>query len=247
MRVFSVLATEIQPQVILYEKEKFYYFLSYLKFLYSDTKIKDNFEAKDVLRSHFDTATRVVSFNYTNVVELLYGFQEVEHIHGNVNTEIVIGCDMFERLNTSSVHTDYPSSNITGRPKDVLIERMKYYEHDLEGNLIERAPIKRFFDDVVERSQSNEEELYYWLKMKSKEFLELRKKIIMSLSAEEFDEALIMGHSLGKADWNVINSINSKQIICYFHDEKDYENKKVAIEQNGWNITLKSDKELFCT
>ncbi len=220
-------------------------FLHYLKDLYNDNSVKTKYRPQNILKSHFDTATKVINFNYTNVVELLYGFSDVEHIHGNLNTEIVIGCDMFERLNTSSIHADYPSSNISGRPKDVLVERMKYYEHDMDGNLVERAAIKRFFDDVVKRTRGNEEELYRWLKMRSKDLFENRKRLISSLLAEEFDEVHIIGHSLGKSDWGVINSIKSKRIICYFHDGDDFKRKKEYIEINRWNIELKTDEEIF--
>ena len=219
-------------------------FLSYLRDLYCDSKIP-KFRSMQTLKEHFDSASRVINFNYTNVIELLYGFHNVEHIHGNINDEIVIGCDTFERLDTTAVHTKYPSSKATGRPKDVLTERIKYYEYDMENNLVERAAIKRFFDDVVRRTQDNEEELYKWLKMKSKEFLDLRKNIIETLSNEEFDEVHIIGHSLGQADWSVFAAIKAKEIICYYHDEEDHKRKLEYVQSNGWNIILRQDTEVF--
>lgn len=219
-------------------------FLFYLRDLYCDSKIF-KLRSTQTLKEHFDSASRVINFNYTNVIELLYGFHNVEHIHGNINDEIVIGCDTFERLVTTAVHTEYPSSKATGRPKDVLAERLKYYEYDMENNLIERAAIKRFFVDVVRRTQDNEEELYKWLKMKSKEFLDYRKTIIETLSNEEFHEVHIIGHSLGQADWSVFNAIKSKKIICYYHDNSDYERKKEYIRNNGWNMFLIPDVKIF--
>lgn len=151
----------------------------------------------------------------------------------------------FERLETTAIHTDYPSSKASGRPKDVLIERQKYYEYDMENNLVEKATIKRFFDDVARRTQNNEEELYKWLKMKSKDFLEFRKSIIESLSKETFDEVYMIGHSLGKADWGVLNAIKAKKVLCFYHDEEDYHRKLGHIKSNGWRITLKPDTEIF--
>ena len=221
-------------------------FLYYLRELYYDEKVLNDFQPMPVLQSEFDSAIRVVNFNYTNVVELLYGFQNVEHIHGNINDKIVIGCDTFERIQNTGIHADYPSSKMTGRPKEVLAERLRYYEYDMENNLVERTSIKRFFDNVVRRAQNNEEELYKWLKMKSKDFLETRKAIIESLSIEEFDEVHIIGHSLGEVDWNVFDIIKAKKIICYYHDEEDYKKKKTYIKQKGWNMTLKPDKEILC-
>ncbi len=191
------------------------------------------------------TTDRVINFNYTNVIELLYGFHKVDHIHGNINNEIVIGCDTFNRINESAVHTDYPSTQGFGRPKDVLIERMKYYEYDMENNLVEKEQIKRFFDEVVAKTQNNEEELYKWLRIKSKDFLESRQKIIRELSRESFYEVHIIGHSLGKNDWSIFNAIDSKNIFCYYHDKKDLERKSLYICENKWNIILKSDREII--
>lgn len=221
-------------------------FLQYLRDLYSDAKIVGRFHPMKTLKELFDSAARVVNFNYTNIIELLYDFRKVEHIHGNINDKIVIGCDTFERLDTTAVHTDYPSSKASGRPKDVLIERQKYYEYDMENNLVEKAAVKMFFDDVVRRIQNNEEELYKWLKMKSKDFLELRMSIIESLSKETFDEVYIIGHSLGHADWGVLNTIKAKKIVCFFHDKEDYNRKLSHIKSNGWRITLRPDAEIFC-
>lgn len=220
-------------------------FLNYLRTLYSDSKIPHQFYPMKTLKKLFVSADRVINFNYTNVVELLYGFHKVDHIHGNINYEIVIGCDAFDRIEESAVHTDYPSLKGIGRAKDILIERMKYYEYDIENNLVEKEPIKRLFDDVAIKTQNNEEELYKWLKIKSKDFLEFRQKIIRELSREVFDEVYIIGHSLSKADWSVINAINSKAIFCYYHDQEDFERKNIHICENNWNIDLKSDKEIF--
>lgn len=220
-------------------------FLNYLRNLYSDSKIPYQFYPMTTLKKLFNSADRVINFNYTNVIELLYGFNKVDHIHGNINDEIVIGCDTFNRIEESAIHTDYPSGKGVGRAKDILIERMKYYEYDMDNNLVEKEPIKRFFDDVAIKSQNNEEELYRWLKIKSKDFLEFRQKIIRELSREIFDEVYIIGHSLGKADWSVINAIKSKRTICYFHDDEDYKSKVADIQNNGWDMVLKPDTEIF--
>lgn len=220
-------------------------FLNYLRTLYNDSQIPNQFYPMRNLKKLFDSADRIINFNYTNVVELLYGFHKVDHIHGNINNEILIGCDIFRRIDESAIHTDYPSSKVFGRPKDVLIERMKYYEYDMENNLVERGPVKRLFDNVVTKTQNNEEELNKWLKMKSKDLYEFRKTTIEWLSNEEFDEVYIIGHSLGEADSSVFNAIKSKQTICYFHDDKDYKSKVACIRNNCWDIVLKPDTEIF--
>ena len=202
-------------------------FLNYLRNLYDDSRILHQLYLMKTLKKLFDSTDRVINFNYTNRTAFRFYY--------------AVGID------ESSVHTNYPSSKASGRLKDVLIERMKYYEYDMENNLVEKEPIKRFFDDVVIKTQNNEEELYKWLKTKSKDFLKFRKKIIDELLNETFDEVHIIGHSLGKADWSVINAINSKNIFCYYHDKNDFDRKRAHICENKWNIKLKSDKEIFKT
>lgn len=220
-------------------------FLKYLRTLYNDSKVERQFHSLPVLQKHFDSASRVINFNYTNVIELVYGFRYVEHIHGDINKSIVIGCDTFNRIDESLIYADYPSSRASGRPKDVLIERMKYYEEDFDGNWIEKEPIKRFHNEVLMKNQRNEAELLKLLKMKSKEYLPSRKTIIESLKGDGFDEAYIIGHSLGRADWSIFNAINANKTICYYHDDDDLKTKDAYIRQNGWNFKLVKDVEVF--
>lgn len=220
-------------------------FLRYLRRKYSDKQIQELCLPIKALQSLFAGATMAISFNYTNVPELIYGCSIVEHIHGNINEKIVIGCDTFDRLDETRVLGSYPAGPYSGRPKDILIEQQRYYEYDMKGGLVERAPIKRFYDDARSRNQRNEEELYALLKMKSKDYLGERNDIIRSLTEEHYDEVHILGHSLGEADWSIFSALNADKIICYYHDKKDYENKKRIILRNGWDIVLLSDCTVF--
>ena len=81
--------------------------------------------------------------------------------------------------------------------------------------------------------------------MKSKDYLDERNEIIRSLKREHYDEVHILGHSLGEADWSIFSALNAAKIICYYHDEKDYENKQQIILQNGWDIVLLPDCIVF--
>lgn len=220
-------------------------FLRYLLKNYSDKQILEVCSPIASLQELFKGATRAISFNYTNVPELIYGCNMVEHIHGNINGRIVIGCDTFDRLEETRVLGSYPSGPYAGRPKDILIEQERYYEHDLEGGLVERAPIKYFYDDVKFRNERNEKELFSLLKRRSKDYLNERNEIIGSLSEEYYDEVHILGHSLGEADWSVFSSLRANKILCYYHDQKDWENKRTIILQNGWDINLLSDSLVF--
>lgn len=241
---FKQIISEISQMVCLltnFEAD----FLSYLQHECNDTFIKTHCQPRKKLVSIFNAATKVINFNYTNVIEILYKFNNVEHIHGNINDNIAIGCDTFDRLDVTTVHDDYPTVGLNGHPKDILIEKMRYYEYDLEGNLIEKEPINRFFNNMVEKNRNNEDELYNLLKTKSKEFMEQRIEITENLKAQFFDEVHIIGHSLGEADWSIFNSIMAKKIICYYHDHKDYSTKKQIINKNGWKILLEPDNTLF--
>lgn len=221
-------------------------FLDYLRNNFSDSHIRKKCCPIPALQNMFRIATKVISFNYTNTAELVYGCGNVEHIHGDINDKIVIGCDTFDRLHESMVLGDYPSSSYSGgRPKDFLIERERFYEYDMEGRLVEREPIKRFYDEVKSKNIRNEEELLSLLKLRSKELLSKRQEIVSVLGGECYDEVHILGHSLGEADWNVISAIRAKKIICYYHDEDDKKRKQNSIARNGWNMALQPDTLVF--
>jgi len=220
-------------------------FQAYLQSHFNDEAVKTTCTPTKTLQELFNSATRAISFNYTNVPEQAYGFSAVEHIHGNINDNIIIGCDSFTRLDESLIYGDYPTSSLVGRPKDVLIERMRFYDHDLDGNLVEKEPIRRFFDSVQSKTERNENELHKILKLRSKEFLNQRQAIIKSLSEETYDEIHIIGHSLGEADWSVLNSLHGTKIICYYHDEDDRTAKAFCINKNNWHFLLEPDCLLF--
>lgn len=66
---------------------------------------KQQFLAKD---SAFKRADKVVTFNYTNTFELLYNKENVLHIHGKLDSEIVLGInpdskDELTDLDTTSI------------------------------------------------------------------------------------------------------------------------------------------------
>ena len=52
-------------------------------------------------------AERVYSFNYTNTYEVLYRPNIVEHIHGNTNSDIVLGVNPDENDETCSIDTSF--------------------------------------------------------------------------------------------------------------------------------------------
>lgn len=68
---------------------------------YNDFKIQPYFASMSIMPN------RVYSFNYTNTVEVLYGNCMVEHIHGNTNTNIVLGINHDEKDEQYNVDTTF--------------------------------------------------------------------------------------------------------------------------------------------
>lgn len=58
-------------------------------------------------RSVSSHPSRVYSFNYTNTVEILYNNAIVDHIHGNTNTDIVLGINPDKNDEIGSVDTTF--------------------------------------------------------------------------------------------------------------------------------------------
>lgn len=220
-------------------------FLKYLCSEYNDSALLQKCSPRGALQKVLGSVSRVITFNYTNVAERIYGLSETEHIHGNINGEITIGCDALDRAEQTLILDSYPSGGTTGRPKDILIERMKYYEEDMKGDLVERAPIKRFYDKVQSQTKNNENELVNLLKKKCKKYLPQRKEIIASLAKEVYDEVHIIGHSLGKADRSFFDAIRANEIICYYHNPEDCARKQSAMNENRWRMSLQSDTIVF--
>ena len=212
---------------------------------YSDDRIS-TLKPIDKIKKLLSSADKIVNFNYTNIVEVVYGVTDVFHIHGDINGKIIIGSDYFNRIDNSIVDVNYP--RITGfeKSKHGLIDMLGYYEYTPEGNLMEKGFTKRFFDDVGTEILKDEDVLLSVLKMRSKDCLPERTEFIQNLSTESYDEVYIIGHSLGEADWSVFDALGKcNNIICYYHDEKDYSEKKLIIQKKGWNIKLISDANIF--
>lgn len=80
-------------------KEYLYYFVDAPSREYIKLGIKPKFIG-------IPKPNRVYSFNYTNTLEILYDNNNINHIHGNTNTEIVLGinpneCDYLESIDTT--------------------------------------------------------------------------------------------------------------------------------------------------
>jgi len=65
---------------------------------YTDLGVKTIFES-------IPTPNRVFSFNYTNTFEIIYNNNMIDHIHGNTNTDIVLGINPDENDSMGNIDT----------------------------------------------------------------------------------------------------------------------------------------------
>lgn len=191
-------------------------------------------------------SARIISFNYTETVETVYGINTVEHIHGSVTDAISIGSGALDFAKESLVDYDYPNIKHCRKDKYGLQEMMFYYDYDDDGNRVENAFIKRFFDEVAFETGKRENELFTLLDVKNKDALESRIQTISSLNNETYDEVYIIGHSLGEADLSVFNAINKNANVVYFyHMTNELTRVQQTLNDLGLNYRLVSDEYIF--
>ncbi len=223
-------------------------FLEYLRITCNDVMLTEIAPFKKV-SAIINKSNKIINFNYTNTVEIVYKKKDVIHIHGSINDNIAIGSGALDDAKTSVVDYEYPTMKHFSKDKHGFAEMMGYYEEDMEGNLVERHFLKRFFDEVSAEISENEDKVFALLDEKSKSSLELRKETIETLRKEHYDVVYIIGHSLGFADFEVLNSINpDAKIICYYHgskDDYDYLTKLKRIKEYEWKCELESDIDIF--
>lgn len=219
-------------------------FLEYLKVECNDDKLKE-LSGYRKIASILSESKKIINFNYTNTVEILYGMRNVVHVHGNINDDIVIGCESLEAIKQSMIESEYPNfENV--RDKHDFAEIMSYYEEDMEGELLENHFIKRFFDEVSSSTEEIENDLFKLLDEKNKDLLPLRKQVIEELEKEIYDKVYVIGHSLGEADNAILNSINQEaKIYCFYHTHDDYERMKKILINDSRNFELLSNAELY--
>lgn len=220
-------------------------FLEYLKANCCDEQLK----AKVIynkIEEILSASTKIINFNYTNAIEVIYGIKDIVHIHGNIDNSIAIGCGTLDEVKESMIDDKYPTIENFGMNKHGFAEMMAYYEEDMEGNLVENHFIKRFFDEVSSVIEENEVRIFTLLDEKSKDSLALRKQIIKDLPKEHYDKVYIIGHSLGEADHAVLEVINKDAIVnCFYHTDKDYEHMKNTLGTMNFNFELLSDIDLY--
>ena len=195
------------------------------------------------------SATDIVNFNYTMTIEEIYKVERINHIHGCIKDSIAIGTGSLEEIKNTMIYDTYATLDMFEPTKYGLIDKMMYFEYDMEDNLVEKESVKRFFDEVKHRVKEQEKQLFNLLDAKNKDRLMLRVKTIEHLSKIYYDKVYIIGHSLNMADAQVLKAIQTKEIICYYYENSErneHQIMKDRIEQLQLNnYQLVSDKEIF--
>ena len=223
-------------------------FLHYLKKMCSEANLSEIVPLKK-LKAIINASNKIINFNYTNTIEVVYKRSDIIHIHGNIDDCIAIGSGALDDAKVSAVDYKYPTKNNFSKDKHGLIDMLGYYEYDLEGNLVERAFVKNFFNEVSLGISENEDGIFELLDKKSKSTLELRKKVIQDLRKEHYDLVYIIGHSLGDADKEVFDSINKDAKFIYFYHENIESNRnfdiKKRIDELNWECRWISNKQVY--
>lgn len=221
-------------------------FAQYLMSMYNDYNIETKFSPKSEIQKLLNCANDILSFNYTNTAEKLYGVKNVVHIHGNINDKVFLGCDSIDMLKAVFVDGQYPSSDSFEKSKYGLQELMVYYEEDENYNLHPKGAYVRFFDKIMLETQDSVKELKDLFERKSKDSLPLRQEVIQKLKREHYDEVIIIGHSLSDVDKLVLDAINKDaKFVCYYYDKPDYDRKLKEIKKLKWQCKLISSQELY--
>lgn len=221
-------------------------FAQYLMARYNDYNIETKFAPKVEIQKILDCANDILSFNYTNTAEKLYGVKDVVHIHGNIYDKVFLGCDSIDMLRTVFVDGQYHSSDSFEKSKYGLQELMGYYEEDENYNLHPKGAYVRFFDEIMLETQDSVRELKDLFERKSKDGLPLRQEVIKKLKREHYDEVIILGHSLSDVDKLVLDAINKDaKFVCYYYDKPDYDRKRTEIEKLKWSCELIASDKLY--
>lgn len=220
-------------------------FLKYLKNRCNDEILKQYFPQKETSKI-IRASDRIITFNYTHTVEVVYGAKNVIHIHGDIDDSIAIGSGALDKVKSSIIDLEYPKRDRFSKDKHGLAEMMTYYTEDMDGHLVENHFIRRFFDEVSEAASKKEEELFGLLDIKSKDSLSYRQEVIEQLQLEHYDMVYIIGHSLGEADYAVFNAINKDaRVIYFYHFEDEYLEKSRLLRNLNLKFQMIKDKELY--
>ena len=138
----------------------------------------------------------------------------------------------------------YPTIDKFGRDKYGLQELAGYYDYDDEGNRYPNFFIEQFFNQVASSAKEREDEVFSLLDAKNKDALDSRIRVIDSLRKEHYDQVYIIGHSLGLADYSVLDAINKDaEVVCFYHSET--EDMEKTLKDLGLHYVMKPNTTIY--
>lgn len=220
-------------------------FLVYMNKECAPSRLRKLKPAKRVVEILQDTSL-IISFNYTKLVEEVYHFDNVIHIHGVLeNKDIFIGTESLQIYKKSVIDDTYPT-DIPCKDKYDYQEQMKYYIDDGEGNDYLNQSYIDTFNNIKESNTLKENDIFDLLDKKNKETLPLRKSVKERLKEEKYDEVYVLGHSLGDADFEVLNCINKDaKFYCFYYGDKPNEVMESTLKRLGVNAETISNGDLY--
>lgn len=187
-----------------------------------------------------------INFNYTMLLEILYGINDIMHIHGTIEDKIKIGYNSeISFFDMSLGNLVYPRrEDIRVESKHDLPDLYSYYEmiDDENGRFTgEWAPNHTrfdFYNKVSDNIISKKIELSEKLELNDKSKFDKRIDIMNKIKGIQIDEVIIIGHSLGEMDHDFFDEIfkTTPSITCSYYNESDYEKKIKIAADKKWKI-----------
>lgn len=186
----------------------------------------------------------IISFNYTLYAKSLYNIKSFSNIHGHVNDKILFGYNSFVNKAVSfSLIPEIDEIEYDGSdPGDFLAELQSYdRSEDVHGTLDKADEIAY---DCMESIKGVTDKY-------DKALSECRQLIELEFynAVKQGDEVAIIGHSLGEADSDFFNKLNTKcvelnvPIKCYYY--KDSTPLQAIISNYKWNFDLNNVEEVY--
>ncbi len=189
---------------------------------------------------------RIISFNYTPTIEIVYGC-EVFHIHGDLNGEIIFGTSSYvnKRIEDNQVITpkEYLKT-AKGRPKDILLELEQIRRDGEYGWLVgKQEQVYRLIQDSVEDDLKKIDKGNCSYRQ---QFIETIETYLTNIETIDF-----FGFSFGEMDKDITDFLLSGVIksginvnVYYFGEEENIKLSNI-FKERGYSATL-LDARRFC-
>lgn len=186
----------------------------------------------------------MLSFNYTNYAKDLYATKHFWNIHGHINDYILFGYNSSVNTNVECrwILEDGEISYDGGDPSEFLAYRQRFDREEDNNGILNKA------DEIAGECMDS-------IKKITDKYDKALNECRQSIELEFFDtiipgdEIIIIGHSLGDADSDFFNKLDTEctelgvPIICYYY--KDSTALQAIISKYKWNFILKNVDNIY--